>query len=80
MKIQEAVAIRLSKLMREKNMTRYSLCKKVAMNNTTIYNIMNDRCKDVTLGTIYLICEGLDIDVIEFFNDDIFKKENLEVD
>ncbi len=80
MKTQRAVAIRLSKLLQEKKMTRYALCRKVAMSESTLHNIINEKCNSINLNTLYLICEGLDITIIEFLNDDLFKKENLEID
>ncbi len=80
MKIQRAIALRLSKLLQEKNMTRYALCRKTAMSESTIYNIISEKCNSINLNTLYLICEGLDMTVIEFLNDDLFKKENLEID
>ncbi len=80
MKIQTAVAIRLSKLLEEKRMTRYALCRKIAMNESTIYNIINEKCKSINLNTLYLICEGLDMTVIEFLSDKIFEKDNLDID
>ena len=80
MNIQRAVALRLSAILREKNMTRYALCRKIAMNESTIYNIINEKCKGINLNTLYLISDGLDMSVIEFLDNDLFKKENLEID
>ena len=80
MQIQKAVALRLSNLLLEKNMTRYSLCKKIAMSESTLYNIINEKCKRVNLSTLFLIAQGLDITVQEFLDSPLFSKENIDVE
>ncbi len=80
MQIQKAVALRLSNLLLEKNMTRYSLCKKIAMSESTLYNIINEKCKSVNLSTLFLIAQGLDITVQEFLDSPLFSKENIDVE
>lgn len=61
-------------------MTQYILCKKIAMPEETLRSIIDERYKTVKLDTIILICDGFDISLQEFFNDDLFKRENLEVE
>ncbi len=80
MNLQEAVAKRLSNLLHEKKLTQYSLCQKIGMNQTTIYNITHARCKSVTLKTIYYLADGLGITLQEFINDPLFNQDNLEVE
>ena len=67
-------------LLLEKNMTRYSLCKKIAMSESTLYNIINEKCKSVNLSTLFLIAQGLDITVQEFLDSPLFSKENIDVE
>ncbi|MDR3262910.1 MAG: helix-turn-helix transcriptional regulator [Clostridiales bacterium] len=80
MKLQEAVAIRLTELLVKKNMTRYSLCRKIAMNESTVYNIINGRCKSINMSTLFLIAHGLDITPCEFLDNAIFDKDKIEID
>ena len=81
MNLQKAVAIRLTKLLKDKNLTRYyALCRKIAMNETTVYNIINGKCKGINLNKLFLIAEGLDMTVQEFLDDAIFDKSNIEAD
>ena len=80
MKIICAIAIRLDSLLKEKNMTQYALCKRVAIDPSNIYNIMYARCKTITVDKLFLLAEGLDMTVQEFLDDPIFSRENLEVD
>ncbi|MDR0856276.1 MAG: helix-turn-helix transcriptional regulator [Clostridiales bacterium] len=80
MRTANAVAIRLQKLLSERDMSQYALCKKVAIDPSNLYNIFYGRCKTVTLDKLYLLAEGLDMTVQEFLTDPIFDKTNIEAD
>lgn len=80
MKISEAVAIRLGRILNERNMTQYRLEKEIAMPHNTMKTLMGKRNKSVNLRTIMQIAKGLNMTVSEFFNDPIFEDENLEID
>ncbi len=80
MTTQKAVALRISNLLAKNNLTQYALCQKIAMPEETLRSIINERYKTVKLDTIILICDGFNITIQDFFNDDIFKRENLDVD
>ena len=80
MKTTEAIAKRLIFLLKERKLTQYALCKKIAIDPTNIYNIMYGRCKTITVDKLFLLAEGLDMTVLEFLNDPLFAKENLEID
>lgn len=76
----KAVALRISNLLIKNHMTQYALCKKVAMSEGTLRSIINERYKTVKLDTIILISDAFGITFQEFFNDDLFKRENLDVE
>ncbi len=80
MKTQKAVALRVSKLLHERQLTPYKFCKNLTMSESTLRSITEERYKTTKLDTIILICDGLNITLQEFFNDDLFKRENLDVE
>ena len=80
MKISEAVAIRLGRILTEKNMTQYRLEKEIAMPHNTMKTLMGKRNNSVNLRTIMQISKGLNMTVSEFFDDPIFEDENIEID
>lgn len=41
--------------------------------------IMNERNKNVTLKTVMQLAKGFDMSVIEFLDDEIFDREDLEI-
>lgn len=79
MELQRAVALRITNLLIEHNMTRYALCKKVAMPEQTLKNIIDERNKDIQLSTIAKIADGFDLSIEEFFEDKLFDKNSLDI-
>jgi DNA-binding Xre family transcriptional regulator len=80
MQIIEAIAKRTRDVMSEKGLTQYALCKKMAVPESSLYNIFYKRQKDLPAGRLFLICDGLDITIQEFLASPLFARENLEID
>lgn len=78
MNLQTAVTTKIVKLLHERNMTRYALCKKIAMSESSLKNIIDERYTDIKLSTVMNIADGFDLTLAEFFNDPLFAKENIE--
>ena len=49
------------------------------MPEQTLKNIIDERNKDINLSTIAKIAEGFNLSLEEFFKDDLFKKDNIEI-
>lgn len=79
MKSSTAIALRISKLLIKKGMTRYKLCRKIAISETTLKHILDEEYKSVNFDTLILIADGFDMTIQEFLNDELFKRENLDV-
>ena len=80
MTVSEAVAKRISALLRENNMTQYRLEKKSNIQHGSMQCIMNGRNKKTMLNTVIMIARGFDMTVDEFLDDEIFRSEYLEVE
>lgn len=80
MKLQKAVALRISELLIKNKMTRYALCKKICLPEQTLKNIIDERNKDIKLSTIAKIAEGFNMTLEEFFGSPIFNSSNIVVD
>ena len=78
MKLNEAISQRLSELLTEKNMTQYQLFMKSGVPKSTIGNIINCSYESVKLRIIHEMCQGLEIDIPEFFNSPLFTENNLD--
>ena len=80
MKLSTAVALRISNLLREKNMSQYRLEKNIAMPHNTMKTLMSERNNGVNLRTVMQIIRGLEMTTADFFNDPIFESNELEIE
>ena len=78
MNLNRAFALRLSKLLQEKNMTKYRFEKESGLTHSALRYIFNEVNSDVKFSTIVKACNALGVTIIEFFNDEIFRLENLD--
>lgn len=78
--INNAVVDRLLKYINEKNLTQYKLAQLSGVPFTTIKSIMQRKTKGITLKTIIMIADGLNITLSQFFDDSVFLTKNLELD
>lgn len=77
MNLNRAFALRLSNLLFEKKITKYRLEKETGLTHSALRYIFNEVNSDVKFSTIVKVCNALNISLVEFFNDDLFKLENL---
>lgn len=78
MQLNEAVSRRLAELMRERDMNNYQLSMKTGLPKSTVGNLINCTYDSVKLRVIHEICQGLEINISEFFASPLFEEENLE--
>lgn len=79
MRLQRAIAQRISNLLIKNNMSRYALCKKIVLPEQTLKNIIDERNTDIKLSTLAKIADGFDLSIVEFFDDPLFEKQTLEI-
>ena len=80
MQLNEAIRIRLENLMKEKNKdSKYQLSCDAGLNPSIINDFFRNRISYPRIDTLYLICEGLNITLEEFFKDPLFDIENIEI-
>ena len=78
MKLNEAVSRRLQGLLQERGMTAYQLYMKSGVPKSTIGNIINCQYDSMKLRIIHELCQGLNLNISEFFDSDLFDEESLE--
>lgn len=78
MQLNEAVSARLKELLLERDMTQYQLYMKSGVPKSSIGNIVNCAYDSVKLRLIHEICQGLNINISDFFNSPYFDETNLE--
>ena len=76
MNIGEAVKLRILELCKEQKITVNKLATVSGITQSTLNNIISGRNQTTTISTIKKLCDGLDITILEFFDDPLF--QNLE--
>ncbi|MBN7453224.1 helix-turn-helix transcriptional regulator [Mycobacteroides abscessus subsp. abscessus] len=72
MELNEAIIERMKELAAERNMTIHQVIQKGGLNQATISELMNGRTKHPKVSTIQKFCDGLDVSLNDFFNDNKF--------
>ena len=80
MTVNNAVALRISNLLKEKNMTQYRLEQESGIQHGSMQCIMNGRNKTVTLSTVIMIARGFDMTPSEFLDNEIFISDELDIE
>jgi len=80
MKIQRAVALRVTNLLIKNNMSQYELSKRMLTDRSTIKHIIHEEYKSIKFETIIKIADAFNMTVQEFLDDELFDRENLDVD
>lgn len=78
MRLCQAISYRLQECMQEKKMTNYQLSMRSGVPKSTVGNIINCTHESVQMRIIHELCQGLGIDISEFFHSPLFEESNLE--
>ncbi|MBQ8182866.1 MAG: helix-turn-helix transcriptional regulator [Clostridia bacterium] len=79
MTIGEAVKLRIIELADKNNITLNKLATVSGLTQSTINNITGGRNNSATISTIKKICDGLEMDIREFFNSTLFDDLEQEI-
>lgn len=78
MKLADAVILRIEQLCIERNMTKYDLFIKSGVPQSTLTSIKKKRSGSAKISTIYAICEGFEMGIVDFFSSPLFDRNMLE--
>lgn len=77
--VKDACAIRLRELCLVRNIRLNTLATLSGVTPSTVYSLMDERRRDVSVITIKKMCDGLGITLKEFFDDQIFDELEQEI-
>ena len=77
-KIHKAVSDKLTKIMIERGLSVNKLASISCLTQSTVDSLVNGKSKNPKLLTIVRICDGLNIKLCEFFEDDLFNEIDRE--
>ena len=76
MKVKQATVLRFQEIMKQRNIRPNELANISGVTPSTVYSMLDDRRKELSINTIKKLCDGLEITLGEFFSADIF--DNIE--
>lgn len=79
MRIGEAVQLRILELCRERELSVNKLSGMCGLTQSTLNNIVSGRNNSATVATVKKICDGLEIDIVQFFDCPLFRDLEQEI-
>lgn len=79
MLIKDAVVLRFKNICRSRKISFNELATRSGVTPSTVYSLMNAHRRDVSITTFKKLCDGLDISIDEFFDDEIFRNLDQEI-
>ena len=80
MKVHEAVAKRIMELCYERGITINALANLAAVPPSTLKSIIYGASKNPGITNIKILCDALDITLVEFFDCDVFNELEQEIE
>lgn len=79
MTVKEAVVARFAEVLKERNMRLNELANLSGITPSTVYSMMDERRKELTINVIKKLCDGLEMTLGEFFSCPIFDELEQEI-
>lgn len=79
MAVKQAVVQRFEELMKERGMRPNELANRSGVTPSTVYSMLDERRKELSINVIKKLCDGMDMTLGEFFSSPIFEKLEQEI-
>ena len=79
MLIKDVIVLRFKNICAERNIKYNELAIRSGVTPSTVYSMMDDRHRDLSVITLKKLCDGPDMTITEFFDDDIFRSLEQEI-
>lgn len=79
MKVKDAVAARFKEIIKERNVQTNELANLSGVTPSTVYSMLDERRREITINVIKKLCDGLDMTLGEFFSSPIFDELEQEI-
>ncbi|MCM1224545.1 MAG: helix-turn-helix transcriptional regulator [Lachnospiraceae bacterium] len=80
MTLNQAFAIRVREVLKEKKMTQYRLEQETGIYHSTMTSILGNKTKASNFKNIALIIRELGLSMADFFNSPVFDFDNLDIE
>ena len=79
MLIKDAIVKRLQDICGERRIRYNELATRSGVTPSTVYSMMCPERRDLSVITLKKLCDGLDMTITDFFDDDIFRSLDQEM-
>ena len=76
MNVKQATVLRFQEIMKARSIRPNELANLSGVTPSTVYSMLDDRRKELSINTIKKLCDGLEITLGDFFSAEVF--DNLE--
>lgn len=80
MSVKDVVSKRFENLLKERQIKINELANLSGVTPSTVYSMMDEKRRDVSIITIKKLCDGLNITLGEFFSTEDFDKLEQEIE
>lgn len=77
--VKDAVVLRIKGICKERGIAANELANLSGVTPSTVYSLLNSERKNVSITTIKILCDGLDITLGEFFSSPEFDDLEQEI-
>ena len=79
MNVKLATVLRFQEIMEQRNIRPNELATISSVTPSTVYSMLDERRKELSINTIKKLCDGLGITLGEFFSTELFDKLEQEI-
>ena len=76
MNVKQATVLRFQEIMKARSIRPNELANLSGVTPSTVYSMLDEKRKELSINTIKKLCDGLEIKLGEFFSAEVF--DNLE--
>ena len=79
MNVKQATVLRFREIMAERGMRPNELANLSGITPSTVYSMLDDRRKELSINTIKKLCDGLNMTLGDFFSTELFDELEQEI-
>lgn len=79
MNIKQATVLRFKEIMDDRGICPNELANRSGVTPSTVYSMLDERRKELSINTIKKLCDGLDITLGAFFSTELFDQLEQEI-
>lgn len=78
--IKDAIVERFRQLCEERKISYTQLARLAGITPSTVYSMLQPERKDISIVTVKKLCDGLDLSIIDFFDNEVFRSLMPEIE